>query len=182
MPIKNPIKISSDTTELEECWKNVKKQTYNSLPLETALSLPIPQKNESEGICLSGFYYGVTRGGGPGKTILRPPVAILLATYPEGRMLSFVHKSVNILFPDILSGDELGLFISNQETPNERMKVRKQFYFEYSKVVENFSTDSRLLQDEKESFLQLWDLIVEKPLLPYYHEIGKIFFAWINSK
>lgn len=169
-----------DDSLVEKWWTQVRSQTMRSLPIETAMSLPIPLEH-GENSCLSTFYYGVKRSGGPGRTIVMPPVARIIATYPAARILSFQHKQIGELFPGLPSSGDLGPVYRDTSTPRDRVEAWKTLIKLYPKIVELFWVSDDASQ-VLEQFANLFLKVAEFPLLPYYQAINPAFLGWLMRK
>lgn len=172
--------IPADASDVERCWLKTRWQTFHELPLESALSLPVPVIDSSEGLCLSGFYYGVSRGTEKGSTVIKTPLARMISSYPEGQVISFRLKKDGILFPGLPDEGQLGIISAGTINPSDRVRNRKELYRVISETIISFSQNIPLTLDEKSTLLVLWNQIVEEPLLPYYEMLNPDFFRWLE--
>lgn len=171
----------NDDTLIEKWWTQVRSQTMRLLPIESAMSLPIPIEQDGKP-CLSTFYYGVKRKGGLGMTVIMPPIARIIATYPAARLLSFQHKQTGELFPGLPSSGELGGPIYSEiSTPSERVDARKLLLKLCFEIVELFWVrgDTPEIQHQ---FSNMFSKIAESPLIPYYQALNPEFFSWLMRK
>jgi len=174
------IPISDDASPVERWWLTVRRQTFRQLPLETALSLPIPVL-QANSLYLTAFYYGVKRVSGPGTSQAMPPVARVSATYPEGRLLSFLHRKVENLFPDLPASGILGPLTVGQASPDERMQARRVLFVAYSNLLDLYQNEKSAKIERKE-FTKAFNKVAEPALLPYYHALNPGFFEWLEGK
>lgn len=177
-PIRS-IPIPEDANQVERWWLTVRDQTFRTLPLETALSIPVPALS-GERVILHAFYYGVQRGARPGLGKALPPIARVAASYPEGKLLFFQHRRMGELFPGLPDLGPQGELTRPGMSVQERMQARKALFLAYEKVIDSFckQADVRGVQDGfKELFLQ----VVEPGLKSYYHALNPAFFRWLDE-
>jgi len=175
-----PIPIPADASLVERWWLTVRGQTFRQLLLETALSLPIPVLQD-DSLYLTAFYYGVKRVAGPGTGQAMPPVVRLSATYPEGRLLSFLHRKVEELFPGLPASGVLGPLTGGQATPNDRIQARRALFAAYSRILELYQKKKSAPAERKE-FTKAFYEVAEPALLPYYRSLNPDFFGWLEGK
>jgi hypothetical protein len=176
----SPIRIPADASLVERWWLGVRGQTFRQLPLETAFSLPIPVLQDND-LSLAAFYFGVKRGSGPGKGTALPPLARLRASFPEGRLLVFLHRKSQELFPGLPVSGELGSLTQAKTSPEERMKMRKALFAAYDKIMELYSQNSGTSAERKE-FEKAFVEVAEPALLLYYRALNPHFFEWLEKK
>lgn len=167
----------NDDTLVEKWCTLIRSQTMRSMPIESAMSLPIPIEQGGKP-CLSTFYYGVKRNGGPGTTFVIPPIARITATYPAARLLSFQHKQTGELFSGLPSSGELGLVYSEISTPHERVEARKFLLKIYPEIIELFWVTGGT-PEIYHQFSNIFSKVAEVPLIPYYQALNPTFFDWL---
>lgn len=169
--------IPADASPAEAWWLTVRSQTMRQVPLETALSLPVPVVQNGQ-LYLAAFYYGVKRGGGPGTGVALAPLARLLASYPAGRLVSFVHRDVGDLFPGLASTGELGPVVAAPQPPAERMRERHTLFALYTPILEAYRTGVKE-PEQLAAFRSMFHRMAEPGLLPYYRALNPDFFKWL---
>ena len=174
-PVQNARSIPSDASLVERWWLTVHNLTLTQMPISTALSYPVPQINGKQ-VELAAFYYGIQRGSAPGQATLLPPIAWLVATYPEGRLLSFERGSAQELFPNIKL-IEGALAANPGMSPAETMQARKALFNIYPTAIEAFATQAKVPQ----SFANLFDQLVVSSLLPFYQQLNPAFYQWLKG-
>lgn len=173
--------IPEDASDVEKCWLRARWQTSDHLPLETALSIPVPVIVGEARLCLSGFYYGVSRGKEFGVTSIEVPVARLITSYPDGGIVSFQTTLDAELFPGLQNEGSLGLVSIGSMSPKEHVKNRKDLYQVLTDIIPDFSQINRIAPEKKNQFLELWDKVVEEPLIPFYQKLNPAFFHWLEG-
>lgn len=173
--------IPVDASDVEKCWLRARWQTSDQLPIETALSIPVPVFDWKASLCLSGFYYGTRRGSEFGITSIEVPVARLITSYPDGKIVSFQTKSDAELFPGMQNEGFLGVVSIGNMSPKEHVKNRKDLYQVLSDIIPDFSQTNRIAPERKDQFLELWNKVVEEPLIPFYQELNPAFFHWLEG-
>ena len=169
--------IPKDASPVERWWWTVHYQTMDFLPLESALSFPVPMI-KGDVLMLEAFHYGVKPGGDPGKAIAMPPTARLIATFPQGRLLFFLHRTIAELFAGLPSSGELGPLSSVWLSAQERKSEKKALFALYTPILAQYrggSKDGTAARD----FLAAFERIAGASLLPYYRALNPHFFAWL---
>jgi len=74
--------------------------------------------------------------------------------------------------------------LPNGRTSDQYHALRAQLLAAYDKVLPAFlrgaSSFGRELRQAAQDFLSLFPQVTEQPLLPYYREVGKDMFAWLE--
>jgi hypothetical protein len=172
--------IPKSASPVEQWWLKIRQQTNRQVPLETALSFPIPVMKNNE-LLLSVFYYGVEKVSGPGNSLAKPPVARLIGTYPVPHIVQFVTNKVEDLFPGLPSGGTIGPLVGGHFTPTERMKGRQELFRLYTPILALFSLKEETT-DRREDFKAAFQKQAEPGLLPYYQALNPDFFDWLNKR
>lgn len=179
---KNLNPLNPTQSNAVEYWiAQVRRQTSRQVPIETAFSLPVPiivQKKQA----VAAFYYGIQRQGRPEAGLALPPVARLIAAYPEPRLIEFLHKQAQLLFPDLPAHGDLGLLLADPELKiQQRMENRKKLFDLYPPIVDAFfkNMDDKYIRQQ---FFSAFSQLAEPGLLPYYRALNPEFFNWLNEK
>lgn len=171
--------LSVENSPVEQWWLTVRKQTSRQLPVESALSWPIPLW-QKEHFCLAVFYYGVRRVAGPGTGLALPPLAKVVATYPTYRLLAFLHRKAEDIFPGLPDAGELGALVAIPLSPTERMKERHALFALYPSLLDQYQGHSGEM-DHRTNFKVSFYRLAEPGLVPYYHALNPSFFAWLDG-
>lgn len=164
---------------VERWWYVVRSQTFKQLPLEAALSYPIPVF-EGGRLHLASFYYKVKHSSTLGESGTALPLAKLMATYPEGEVLSFQKKGASELFIGVFPHEKPGSLFKEPATPKERMNNRKLLFELYSDIIV-FYQEKQGTENSKSAFLNIFEKVSELPLIPYYHALNPDFFQWLEG-
>jgi hypothetical protein len=171
------VQIPADASPVEAWWLTLRSQTMRQLPVESALSWPVPLVRDGQ-LYLAAFYYGVRRVAGPGTGLALPPIARVVASYPAGRLMSFVHRQLTDLFPGLPSTGELGPLVAVQQPPTERMRDRKALFALYSPILDQYHKGAQE-HDQRQAFQVAFMRLAEPGLLPYYWALNPDFFEWL---
>ncbi len=169
--------IPSDASPTERWWREVRSQTFKQLPLESALSWPVPVV-ENHTLRLDAFYFGVQRVAGPGTSRARPPLARLSASFPSARLLLFIRREYTELFPGLPMSGDLGLLSNGDMQPAERMQARSELFSLYTEILNQYPQDSDV--QARQAFASAFWRLAEPGLLPYYHALNPHFFEWLS--
>ena len=171
--------VKSEAASVESWWMSVRRQTMKNVVLESALSWPVP-KLVGRTPCFSAFYYGVKRVAGPGTGLALPPVALLTAAYPEARILGFIHRKTQVLFPGLPDTGELGKLVLFSSSPRETMQVRRALFEMYTPIALDYFTGEENVE-RKMAFHQAFWVTVEPALVDFYRALNPQFFDWLAS-
>ncbi len=174
------IPIRKEASTVERCWLTARGQTILDIPLESALSFPIPKLSDTNETCLTGFYYRVQFGGRPDKILIKPPFARMLASYPEGNLNNFCQASAPTLFPGIEVHDDFAVLPVRDHSPAKLVQYRRDLYQLMTKLIPKFIGQEQLSHQEVDDFLYIFDIVSERPFLPYYHALNPQFFSWLG--
>jgi hypothetical protein len=165
--------VPKNASPVEQWWLKFRQQTNRQVPIETALSLPIPIMKNNE-LLLSVFYYGVEKVSGPGTSLAKPPVARMMGTYPVPHIVQFVTNKVEELFPGLPTGGTIGPLI-------EGVRNRQELFSLYTPILALFSL-KEVTTDRREDFIAAFQRQAEPGLLPYYQALNPNFFQWLNKR
>lgn len=177
-----PISVpgTSELSQAERCWQLVRAATYRQLPLESALSLPVPAGNLDLPE-ITGFYYGILRGAQPHDTRARRPLARLTGEYPSGRLISFVTRKAETLFPQLPDHQDLVPVVEVAFQPHERRKIKEAYYSVFEDTAHCFWS-GQVVDDTARRFAELFRQLMEPGLQVYYQALNPAFFSWIEGK
>lgn len=179
MSLHRQIPINKDASTVEKCWMKVRGQTISKVPLESGLSLPIPLILEKDNVCLLGFYFKVKNLGGPGKIKIQTPIASVIASFPEGEVVTLRKEEANVLFPGVdLLEDSVSL---DGLSPKEVVQKRREYYNLLSGLIPKYLVASDPSAEEILNFQECFSMVAEKPLLNYYVALNPHFFSWIKG-
>jgi len=174
------IVVRKEASTVERCWLTVRGQTILNIPLESALSFPIPKLTDTNETCLTGFYYRVQFNGRQEKILIKPPFARILASYPDGNLINCYQESAPTLFPEIKVHDDLATLPARDHSPARLVQYRRDLYQLMTKLIPMFIGQEQLSQKVVDDFLFIFDIVSERPFLPYYHALNPQFFSWLG--
>ncbi len=64
--------------------------------------------------------------------------------------------------------------------PEQALKKQERLYQLYDRLLPAFATGETGVKEEAAEFRELFVLLAEKPLEPYYRAVGKEFFHWLD--
>jgi len=176
----NPIPIPTNASEVERWWLTARGQTFRQMPIESAISLPVPVWL-GDRLCLAAFYFGVQRSASPAQSQAMPPLARLTATYPDCRLMGFVHREMKDLFPGLPTDGPLGELPGGGPAEGKRIiNARRALLAAYGPVLEGYRS-KEFSAEARQAFLKDFMAVAESPLLLYYRALNPDFFAWLES-
>jgi hypothetical protein len=176
--LKTKVSFPAPSSPMETWYNTVHKGTMKHMPIEAALSFPIPLKTEDR-LVLAAFYYGTRPGNGLGQGTTLPPIAKIVAEYPSGRLIKYLRKSAAHLFPGISVPEELGPLVTQKISPAERTSVRKALFALYPTVIEAYTAGNKI--DQREQFFKLFTSLIAPGLMPFYQALNLDFFVWLSG-
>jgi len=174
------IPTSPTAGTVERWWNTVRGLTLKQVPLESALSYPIPIV-EDDKLCYAVFYYRILRHGNPKDSRAGMPIARVVATYPEGRLLIFEHQKAADLFPDIPPREDLGRAGPAELMSTSDLMAARREYFLLCEEIGRRYFQEKSGNDSRLHFLELFKQLTEAGLEPYYRALSPQFFAWLEE-
>jgi len=171
---------------VEELWRAVRNHPLcdREIPLEAALSYPVLAQQNGATL-LRFFFFLVTRGQGPGAARVQPPFARLTVTLPPLRIVEFVDRSWQNPFPGL---PETGLLDGLRHpalqalAPMELIARRNEFFAAYDAILPLFPAPVAAAQKAALAhFRQLFELMLQPALRPYYEHLSPEFFVWLKQ-
>lgn len=174
------IPTSPTAGAVERWWNTVRGLTLKQVPLESALSYPIPVVEDNK-LCYAVFYYHILRQGGLKDSRAGKPIAKVVATYPEGRLLIFEHQKAADIFPDIPLKEDFGRAGPTKlMSTSELLAARREYFLLCEEVGRQYSQE-KSDENKRLQFLELFKQLTEAGLEPYYRALNPRFFDWLEE-
>jgi len=147
-------------------------------------SLPIPLLQE--GVLRVAFLYAPAEVREPGQGLsLEAPRFIARFTVHSGDFEELIPVSAAELGIDASDTDAIGTYLTTSErvTPEFLTKLLR-LYQAYDRLLPAFAEAERddvTVSPVAREFIELFFAVSERPLHPYYREIGRQFFTWVSS-
>ena len=160
-----------------------RQHAIQALPLETRQSYPIPVLLP-DGLRVEFVF--CTQRARPGSIQLFAPEQLLIIRATSGAF----EPLKNVTPRDFGRSDPEGDFIGEHKLPpgmsyEESLVQQKKLFDEYDIVLPAFAKNSTQVSPQTKAaaadFKKLFEKLAERPLIPYYHIIGKDFFAWLDK-
>ena len=154
------------------------------MPIELAQSYPVPV--HSGNVIMMAFMYFFKRGMPPAPPELSPPRFLVLANPLTGEILEIKQvKPIDfgINWPEEKS---VGVYdLPPEKTLELFLQKQKQLFTLYDKILPLYENSGKAIDSEGKKtlaeFYELFNELVEKPLLPYYKALNPDFFPWIEG-
>ena len=157
---------------------------YQSIPRETAQSYPVPVQSE-KGISVAFMYY-MKKVAPPADPILSSPRFLMLVNPSDGEILQIKRVKPSNFGIDWPEEKPVGIYkLAPEITVEIFFKKRKQLFALYDKILPLYENSNTAINSEERKtlaeFYELFNELVEKPLLPYYKALNPDFFPWIEG-
>jgi hypothetical protein len=167
--------------EMRELYRLGRQTASGTVPDEWRQSLPVPVRRDG----LSVVFFFVPQRARPGQpNLLGAPDYRSRLRAGDGRLLSLDSVGHDPVPGEATPNDVIGEFgLPPGVTAAEFMERQQELFAAYDVLLPFFADGETTLgangRDWARHFLQLFELLSEPPLRPYYTQYGGEFFAWV---
>lgn len=184
------IKMSSNPPpskpmSVDALMKSARGYIGGKLPTETHQSLPIPLR--IQGRLVAGFLLCTS--------VVRPMEGVWLFAPNHHLYLDVMTGEAVLMQPvnpadfnvGVEKGQNLGRYnmLAGGRTPEEFMALQRRLYHAYDQLWEPFGRGQIELSEQARAavieFKEVFPLIAEEPLIPFYRVLGRDFFQWLDN-
>jgi hypothetical protein len=152
---------------------------WQEIPLETALSLPVPLIN-TEQPSLGFFIYSV--GGPITHRVIGPPTHRVVASLQNLEHIQFVHVTASEM--GFAADTTLETIVPEPrgEGAESYDNLVKQLCVALDQLVQVYANTPELLEKQTaQDYQRLLSRLEKRSLLPAYHALNPHFFKWLES-
>ncbi len=176
--------------KMSETWMNIgslikKVDTYrNNIPTELARSYPVLIERDGKYLIAFMFYY--KKGTPPDPPKVSSPRYLMIVEPVMGELIEFKRVKPSDFGFDWPESKPLGIHKLKAEiTMDKFLKMQDELYSLYDSVFAIYVKRHEVRTDEKKNiifrFQELFNDLVEKPLIPYYRALNPSFFEWLEA-
>lgn len=160
------------------------QQSPTALRDDIHVSFPIPQRAKG-GLSLLFFYCPSTTSPKFGLQLM-PPQSVAIASPTTGHVGAATPVNPAQFNQPHSVNEIIGTYeVPRDMTREQFVEGRERLYRYYDALMPQFSAGEDAVPPETKeiakSFLELFLLITEQPLLPYYQAAGRDFFEWLQT-
>ncbi|HDM78583.1 MAG TPA: hypothetical protein ENG51_19290 [Deltaproteobacteria bacterium] len=173
MPIKELIQVVEANQQVQEM-----------IPDELARSYPVLVRKN--GKYLVAFMFFFKKGMPPDPPQISTPRYLLLADPVTGEVVSLTRVTPSDFGIDLPESKPLGVHtLGKKMTMDEFLEMKSQLISLYDEVFGIYRNYEGSVSPEERkvlsNFVRLFDILVEKPLLPFYKALNPEFFSWLKK-
>jgi hypothetical protein len=162
----------------EKLLQNIRKTPLfmQLIPQEAGIGLPIPLRREEKAYAILPCF-----GFKPiekGKTILFPPLANVTVQWSNQLPVKYVNLKFDNPAPELQWSGEIGTYPHDAVvgmTIGEYKAKRRELLQMYDEMFAALENGSGLSPEWKQQFSELFSILIEPPLIPYYRVFGAKF-------
>ena len=160
-------------------------QPARALPDETHQSFPVPVP-DPRGLRIAFFYCPALLSIHTGLQLLAPRNLALLNA-ATGKLEELRAMSPGEFGQKHARSDVIGKYdmLPDGRTPEQFRAMYDRLEADYNALLPLLAAGeihgSQKIKETAAEFCTLFPLLVERPLLPYYEVLGKVFFAWLDK-
>lgn len=148
------------------------------IPMEAGVGFPIPIRRNSK-VYAKFLFFGQKATGKPGEWSLTPPFAAITFDWSSYIPVEYINFHFQNPAPELDWHGQAGIFphdaIKQQMNPAEYKQKRQELLVMYDSLFQALATGKSRTKAQDKEFSQLFSLLIEQPLIPYYQAIGKKF-------
>ena len=165
---------------IQEFLKSAKNNSVVRENIPMGLGMGFPMLNiVDDQLLVSVFYYrSVIRPDD--KTLLMPPEYIVTFDYPSGKLISFETLRLDARFAKVVFEKPIGLFRHDaikDLTFVEYKEKKDVLYNTLNKLIASLGEEGNFTEEDEQELSNLYSVLTEPALHPFYKLLSPKFFA-----
>lgn len=162
----------------EKLFKEIRKMPLfqQVIPMEASIGWPITIRKN--GKVYAKFPFFGQKSTGNGEWDLTPPFATITFDWSNFIPVEYINLRFQNPAPELTWQGTIGVFphsaIKQRMNTSEYKQKRQELFVMYDELFQALATGKSSKSKDRE-FSQLFSLLIEEPLIPYYRVIGKKF-------
>jgi hypothetical protein len=163
----------------EQLFKDIRKMPLfqQLIPMEAGVGWPIPQRRNGK-LYIKLPFFGQTPTQEKGKIALLPPFSTITISWSNFIPVEYIDLRYSNPAPELNWQEQVGIFPHRgvqQMTVETYKQKRRDLLAMYDDLFNTLADGGSRTTEQDAEFSQLFSLLIEPPLIPYYRVLGKKF-------